>query len=70
MRYVIREPLAIVASLLVVLTAGIVAFSLLGKLTETSAVVGLTLFSLLPLLAVIGAVVFFLAIRSEGFRGE
>lgn len=70
MRYIIREPLALLAGLLVVLTVAVVFFSLLSDLPESNPVVGLVLFTLLPVFAVAGAIIFYLAIRSEGFRGE
>ena len=70
MRYVVREPLAIVAGALVLLTAAVIAFSLASDLPEREPAVGLVLFSLLPILASGGAVIFYLVVRSEGFRGE
>lgn len=70
MRYIVREPLALLAGTLVILTLALVAFSLISDLPESNIVVGLVIFSLLPLLAVAGAVVFYLAVHSDGFRGE
>ena len=70
MSYIIKEPLALLAGLLVVLTATVVSFSLVSDLPEKHPVVGVVLFSVLPILAVAGAVIFYMAVRSEGFRGE
>ena len=70
MRYIIREPLAIVAGVLIILTVAVIIFSLASDLPERKPVVGVALFSLLPIFAIAGAVTFYLAIRSEGFRGE
>ena len=70
MRYIVREPLAILAGVLVVLTAAVVSFSLFSHLPEREPLLGVVLFTLLPVLAAAGAVIFYLAVRSEGFRGE
>ena len=70
MRYVIKEPLALLAGALVILTAALVIFSLLSEAPEHNPVLGVALFSLIPLFALSGVVIFYLAIRSEGFRGD
>ena len=70
MRYIVREPLAIVAAVLVILTATLVAFSLVSGVPERNPAIGVVLFALLPVFAIAGAVIFYLAVRSEGFRGE
>ncbi len=70
MRYVIREPLAIMAMVLLVLTATVIIFSLASDLPERNPLVGVILFGLLPAFAIAGAVIFYFAVRSEGLRGE
>jgi len=69
-RYVLKERLALLAGILVILTAAVVAFSLASDLPEEKPLLGVILFALLPVLAVAGAVIFYLAIRSGGFPGE
>ncbi len=68
MRYIIAEPLAWVATALVLATAVLVAFSFLSDLPERRPMVGVLMFSLIPALAIAGIVVFFLVIRSESIR--
>ncbi len=70
MRYIIREPLAILAAVLLVLTSSVIIFSMASDLPERNPRIGVALFSSLPILAIAGAVIFYLAVRSEGFRGE
>ena len=70
MRHIIREPLAILAAVLLLLTASVIIFSMVSDLPERNPRVGVALFSALPILAIAGAVIFYLAVRSEGFRGE
>ncbi len=70
MRYITRDPLAILAATLVVLTGAVVLFSLTSDLPERTPIVGVVIFLLLPIFAISGAVIFYLAIRSEGFGGD
>lgn len=68
MRYILAEPLAWVATALVLATAALVAFSFLSDIPETRPLVGVLLFSLIPTFAVAGIVIFFLVIRSESLQ--
>ena len=70
MRYILTERLAILAGTLVLLTAAIVVFAMFTDVPETRPLIGVIIFSLLPILAVSGLVIFYLAVRSKGFRGE
>lgn len=68
MRYIIAEPLAWVATALVLATAALVTFSFISDLPERRPLMGVLLFSLIPLLAAAGIVIFLLVIRSESLR--
>lgn len=68
MRYILAEPLAWVATALVLATAALVAVSFVSDLPERQPLIGVLLFSLIPLFALAGIVVFFLVIRSESIR--
>lgn len=70
MRYIVKDPLAILAAVLVLLTAAVVVFSLASDLPERRPIIGVVVFSLLPVFAISGAVMFYMVVRSEGFRGD
>ena len=70
MRYIIREPYAIAAIVVIVLTAALVLFSATSSIPYTKPVVGIVLFSLLPVLAIAGVVNFYLAMRSDAFHSD
>ena len=70
MRYIIRDRLAVLAALVVALTGAIIWFSLTSDLPVEKPMIGVVLFATLPGLAFAGAVIFYLAVRSEGFRGD
>lgn len=60
-----RNRLVIVATMLVLLTAGLVAFVAISELPVENPLLGVFVFSLIPLFFAGGAIIFYLALHQQ-----